>query len=71
MYFKGRYVPVEGGEQEAIAKQAELRGKAARADCVLAPNKGTFEEVAEALFNSKRLRTWTRNTYREALDPVS
>ena len=32
VYFRGRYIGVDGGEQEALAKQAELRGKAARGE---------------------------------------
>jgi hypothetical protein len=71
IYFKGRYIGVEGGEQEALAKQAELRGKAARGEKPLAPTKVTFAEVAELWLASKRhLRPWTRKNYRAALDNV-
>jgi integrase len=71
IYFRGRYIGVEGGEQEALAKQAELRDKAARGDKALAPTKATFGEVAEQWLESKRhLRAWTRKNYRAALDLV-
>ena len=70
IYFRGRYMPVEGGEQEAIAKQAELRGKACRGEGVV-PSKATFSEVAEQWYESKRkLRPWTRKSYRDALDRI-
>jgi integrase len=71
IYFKGRYIGVEGGEQEALAKQAELRGKAARGERPVTPARVTFAEVAEQWFESKRhLRPWTRRNYRAALDLV-
>jgi integrase len=70
-YFKGRYIGIDGGEQEALAKQAELRGKAAKGEKPLAPTKVTFGEVAEQWLESKRhLRPWTRKNYRAALDNV-
>jgi integrase len=70
VYCKGRYVPVEGGEREALALQAELRGKIARGQQVI-PTKATFAEVAEQWIDSKRhLRPWTRKNYRAALDNV-
>src|SRR4051794_4551115 len=71
VYFQGRYIAVEGGEQEAVAKQAELRGKAARGGRAITPTRVTFAEVAEQWFESKRhLRPWTRKAYRAALDQV-
>src|SRR5438132_13762357 len=71
VYFRGRYIGVEGGEQEAVAKQAELRGKAARGERAAAPTRVTFAEIAEQWFASKRhLRPWTRKNYRAALDLV-
>ncbi|HEY3961524.1 MAG TPA: site-specific integrase [Gaiellaceae bacterium] len=71
VYFKGRYHPVEGGEAEAVAKQAELRGRAARGEAIQTPSRATFGEVAEQWFESKRhLRPWTRKAYRAALDTV-
>jgi site-specific recombinase XerC len=71
VYFKGRYLPVEGGEQEALAKQAELRGKAARGEKPVTSSKLTFAELAEDWLESKRhLRPWTRKNYRAALDLV-
>jgi integrase len=70
VYVKGRYVQVEGGEREALAYQAELRGKIARGQRVL-PAKVTFAEVAEEWFESKRkLRPWTRKYYRDSLDRI-
>ena len=71
VFFKGRYLGVEGGEQEALAKQAELRGKSARGEKVVATSRVTFCEVAEQWLESKRhLRPWTRKNYRAALDLV-
>jgi integrase len=69
--FQGRYIGVEGGEREALAKQAELRGKAARGERPVASTRATFGEVAEQWLASKRhLRPWTRKNYRAALDLV-
>lgn len=71
VYHAGRYWPVEGGEQDALAKQADLRGKAARGERAVAPNRATFREVAEAYIESKhRLRAGTRKTYRATLDRI-
>jgi hypothetical protein len=68
-YFRGRYLTVEGGQTEALAKQADLRGKAARGERSVTPSRKTFSEVAEVWFASKRkLRPWTRKSYRDALD---
>jgi integrase len=68
--MKGRYVQVEGGEREALAFQADLRGKVARGQRV-SPAKVTFAEVAELWFESKRkLRPWTRKYYRDSLDRI-
>src|SRR5579862_9238317 len=44
VYFRGRYIGVDGGEQDALAKQAELRGKAARGERVVTPTMVTFAE---------------------------
>lgn len=70
VYFKGLYIAVEGGAQEAIAKQAELRGKAVRGEAPIISTKVTFGEVAEAWLESKRLRSYTRRNYRASLDNV-
>jgi integrase len=71
IFFKGRYIAVDGGEQDALAKQAELRGKAARGERPVTSTRATFGEVAEQWFASKRhLRPWTRKNYRAALDLV-
>jgi integrase len=70
VYVKGRYVQVEGGEREALALQADLRGKVARGERVT-PAKVTFADVAEEWFESKRkLRPWTRKGYRDSLDRI-
>jgi integrase len=67
-YHGGRYWPVEGGEREAIVKQAELR---AAGKTPTAPTKRTFADAAEAWLASKRkLRPWTRMSYRDALDRI-
>ncbi len=71
VFFQGKYIGVDGGEQDALAKQAELRGKAARGERPVAPSRLTFGEVAEQWLASKRhLRPWTRKNYRAALDLV-
>jgi integrase len=70
VYTNGRYIQVEGGEREALALQADLRGKTARGAQVVIP-KVTFGEVAEQWFQSKRkLRPWTRKDYRSVLDRI-
>lgn len=70
VYVNGSYARVEGGEREALALQAELRGKAARGERVT-PSTTSFADVAEQWFESKRhLRPWTRKNYRAALDNV-
>ena len=71
VYFAGKYVAVEGGEQDALAKQADLRGRAARGEKPVTPTKAKFADVAELWFASKRhLQPWTRKSYRAALDNV-
>jgi integrase len=71
VFFRGKYIGVDGGEQDALAKQAELRGKAARGERPLTATRLTFTEIAEQWFVSKRhLRPWTRKNYRAALDLV-
>jgi integrase len=71
VYFQGRYVPVTGGEADALARQAELRGKMARGETVLLPGRVLFSEVAESYIESKhRLRPGTKRTYRATLDRI-
>ncbi|MDP9307556.1 MAG: N-terminal phage integrase SAM-like domain-containing protein, partial [Actinomycetota bacterium] len=71
VYWRGAYLAVEGGEQEALAKQAELRGKAARGEQTRFSTKLTFADAAEQWLESKRhLRPWTKKSYRAALDNV-
>lgn len=71
IYIRGRYIGIEGGEKDALARQAELRGKAARGEAPVLPTKATFAQVAEQWFASKhRLRPYTRLNYRATLDRV-
>jgi integrase len=68
VYAAGRQIAVHGGEKEALARQAELRGRLARGERV-APAWVKFREVAEEWFGSKRsLRLWTKASYRGSLD---
>ena len=46
LYANGRYIQVEGGEREALAFQAQLRGKIARGEKITPPEV-LFCEVAE------------------------
>jgi integrase len=71
VYAAGTYVAAGSTEKEALAKQAELRGKAARGERVLVATKATFEEVGEQWYTSKhRLRKRTMENYRSSLDNV-
>ena len=71
VYAAGKYVAAGGTEKEALAKQAELRGKAARGERVIVATKATFTEVAEQWYESKhRLRRRTKENYRSSLDNV-
>jgi integrase len=71
------YVPGQGrlplpgtGEREALAAYGELRGKAARGEKI-APANVRFRDIAEEWLASKRrLRGWTRKSYRASLDLV-
>jgi len=66
----GRQIAVEGGEKEALTKQADLRGRVARGEKV-APSSVRFSVVAEEWYASKRkLRERSRANYRAALDNV-
>jgi integrase len=70
-YHAGSHINVEGGEKDALAAQADARGKAARGEAVITSSKVTFEEAAEAWYASKhRLRPGTRKTYRSTLDRI-
>jgi integrase len=71
VFFKGRYLAAGTTEKEALAKQADLRGRQARGERIIVPTKITFAEMAEQWYESKhRLRAWTRRGYRDALDNV-
>jgi hypothetical protein len=70
VYVGGRFLAVDGGEKQALAKQAELRGRQARGERA-APRPVKFGQVAEEWFESKRrLRPWTRKNYRSSLNRV-
>jgi integrase len=70
-YHAGTHINVEGGEKDALAAQAKARDKAARGEAPVAPSKATFGDVAEQWIESKRkLRTYTRKGYRDALDRI-
>lgn len=71
VYAAGRYIAAGSTEKEALAKQAELRGKAARGERVLVATRATFADVAEQWYESKhRLRRRARENYRSSLDNV-
>jgi integrase len=69
VYHAGRYWPVDGVEQDALIKQAELRGRTARGERLNRPSAITFAEVAKAFMDVKhdRLRESTFNTYQATL----
>jgi integrase len=69
VYADGRHLRIEGGEQEALLVQADLRGKLARG-LRASPDATTFSELAEEWFatGSLRWRPSTRTSYRIALD---
>src|SRR4051812_34342031 len=70
VYAQGLQHPVDGGEQEAVAKQAELRGRVARGERVASSNI-RFREMAQLWFASKRkLRPWTLKGYEDVLNRV-
>jgi integrase len=70
VYAGGRHVAVDGGEKEALSKQAELRGRVARGERV-ATSGAKFGVVADQWYASKRkLRDRSRANYRAALDNV-
>jgi integrase len=55
------------GEKEALAKQAELRGKKSRGEVVRTSNV-TFKDFSSEWLESKRkLRPWTKQNYEAAL----
>lgn len=71
VYHDGQYYSISTSEKDALALQAELRGKSARGEKTVAPSKKLFSEVAESWFESKhRLRPTTRATYRATLDRI-
>jgi integrase len=72
VYHHGRYVAVEGGEQEALVLQGDLRRRAARGERVVAPARLTVAVVAEEYIDAKKntLRAGTWRTYRSTLDRI-
>jgi integrase len=65
------YVPVEGGEAEALAAQATMRTRKARGERTAVDRKVTFATLAEQWLASKRhLGAWTKRGYRDALDNI-
>jgi hypothetical protein len=69
VYAAGRQHAIQGGERDALAKQAELRGKLARGERVVTANR-LFRELAEEWFEAKkpRLRPRVAAGYRTSLD---
>ncbi len=69
VYADGKHHRVDGGEQEALLVQAELRGRLARGLRVT-PDQTTFSELAETWYatGSARWRPSTQEGYRIALD---
>jgi integrase len=71
VYTPGGYITAGSTEKEALAKQAEIRGKAARGEPLIVASKATFADVAERWYESKhRLRRRTKENYRSSLDNV-
>jgi integrase len=72
VYANGGYVAAGSTEREALAKQAELRGKAARGERVVTATKTRFADVAEQWYENNRdgWRRSTRDNYRASLDNV-
>ena len=70
VFANGQQVKVEGGEAEALALQAEVRGRRARGEPV-APKNTRLAALAEDWYSSKQgLRDSTLKDYRAALDNV-
>ena len=66
--WKGGYEPVEGGYEDAVALQAQLRAGVAEKR-IKKSDKKTFEEVAKAWLDSKRkLDEDTADAYRDTID---
>src|SRR3954451_9573198 len=72
VYHDGQFVKVEGGEREALALQAELRGRKSRGEKVVVNDKTTFAQLANEWYEAKapRLSERTADYYRTALDLV-
>ena len=73
VYWRGRYVRVEGGEAEARLKQAELRAADARGERVVSlrpASQVTFGSLAAEWMAGKRLRPYSRNAYQDSLDRI-
>jgi integrase len=72
VFFQGRYVAAGTTEKEALAKQAELRGKSARGERIIVASKISFGTVAEAWYEQEgpRLSPGFAKESRRALDQV-
>ena len=70
VYAQGRHIPVDGGEREALALQAEMRGRSARGERVAARSV-KLAALAEEWYRSKgALREATLSDYRADLNNV-
>lgn len=72
VHEKGKFVPAGRTETEALAKQAEIRGKRARGERVIVASRVELKFVAEEWFSdvSRRVRPSTARDYRSYLDRV-
>jgi integrase len=72
VFFDGRYVAAGATEREALAKQADLRGRKSRGERVVVNDRTTLAQLAEEWYEAKapRLRKRTADYYRSALDLV-
>jgi integrase len=72
VHVNGKFVAAGATQAEAIAKQAELRGKKARGETIRVNDKTTFAQLAASWWveKEKRLRPRSVASYRAALDLV-
>jgi integrase len=73
IYWRGSYVKVEGGEQDAVIKQAELRQADARGERTVSLRpaaSATFGALVAEWMAGKRLRPYTKRAYQDALDRI-
>lgn len=67
VYWAGSYVPAGSTEEEAVGKQAELRGKKNRGEVVI-PAKRTFRDVAVEHLGEVELKPGWAAEYRRMLE---